>query len=154
MQAPRRITTQQRVPGWMERRDRQHRADVFFVCECVLLPTILVEHLQSAGPQHAPRHKTVLLLWVPHGRYFAQPAAGVHVVPDNTTVCPIKFHCSGENRTTKWVKEVGNLPDGCQQGWVGAALRCVEDPVRKQIHGAVTEKYRLQQRGVRGAEFT
>lgn len=67
----------------MERRDRQHRAKVFFVCECVLYLTVLMKHLQPAGPPHAPCHKTVLLLWVPHGRYFAQPAASVHVVSEN-----------------------------------------------------------------------
>lgn len=79
----------------MESRDRQHRAQVLFVCECVLFPTALMKHLQSAGPRHAPGHKTVLLLWVPHGRYVAQPAAGVHVVSEKPRLRPIKSRCSG-----------------------------------------------------------
>lgn len=155
VQAPRRITTQQRVPRWMERRDRQHRAEVLFVYEYVLFLTILMKHLQSAGPQHAPCHKTVLLLWVPHGRYSAQPAAGVHVVSENERLWAVMSHCSGNNRRTKSVKQVGDLLDGCQQGRFGGALRCVEDPVRGgQTQWAVTEKYRWLQQGLQSAEST
>lgn len=91
----------------MEGRDRQHRAQVLFVCECVLFPTALMKHYQSAWPQHAPGHKTVLPLWVPHGRYVAQETAGVHVVSEKGRLRPIKSHCSGNNRRTSPVKQVG-----------------------------------------------
>lgn len=67
----------------------------------------------------------------------------------------VMSHCSGNNRRTKSVKQVGDLLDGCQQGRFGGAFRCVEDPVRGgQTHWAVTEKYRWLQQGLRSAEFT
>lgn len=70
-------------------------------------------------------------------------------------LCAIKSHCSGNNRRTKSVKQVGNLPDGCQQGRFGGAFRCVEDPVRRgQTHWAVTEKYQWLQQGLQNADFT
>lgn len=138
----------------MERRDRQHRAAVLFICECVLFPTVLMKHLQSAGPRHAPRHKTVLLLWVPHRRYSAQPAAGVHVVSENKD-CAQSSLTAVETTEEQSVKQVGNLPDGCQQGRFGGAFRCVEDPVRRgQTHWAVTEKYQWLQQGLQNADFT
>lgn len=41
----------------------------------------------------------------------------------------------------KSVKQVSDLPDGCQQGRFGSTFRCVKDPVREgQACGAGTEK--------------
>lgn len=70
-------------------------------------------------------------------------------------LCTIKFHRSENKRRIKSVKQVGDLPDGFQQGRFGSAFGCVEDPVRGgQTHWAVTETYQWRQRGLQGAEVT